>query len=133
LAFIKLGKSFSYGGPQGFLRLEQSQALGEHIAFGEKSPLGDESPHERGQVGRDFHGHGLMAPMVGWSADGAAAFAEILKRFVRKIVEPPFAGVLLELPIPRVASNRSNHSRNAAKSALESRRTASSSSLIVVT
>ena len=33
---------------------------------------------------------------------GAAAFAEILESFVRKIVEPPFAGVLLELPIPRL-------------------------------
>lgn len=31
---------------------------------------------------------------------GAAAFAEILEGFVRKIVEPPFAGVLLELPDP---------------------------------
>ena len=33
---------------------------------------------------------------------GAAAFAEILESFVRKIVEPPFASVLLELPIPRL-------------------------------
>jgi len=33
---------------------------------------------------------------------GAAAFAEILEGFARKIVEPSFAGVLLELPIPRV-------------------------------
>lgn len=32
----------------------------------------------------------------------AAAFAEILQGFVRKIIEPPFAGVLLELPIPRL-------------------------------
>jgi hypothetical protein len=68
-AFIELRKAFSHGGPQGFLRLEQSQALGKHIAFGENSPLGDESLHERGQVGRDFNGHGLIAPMVGWSAE----------------------------------------------------------------
>jgi len=33
---------------------------------------------------------------------GAPAFAEILEGFVRKIVEPPFASVLLELPIPRL-------------------------------
>ena len=32
----------------------------------------------------------------------AAAFAEILEGFVRKIIEPPLAGVLLELPIPRI-------------------------------
>jgi hypothetical protein len=61
-AFIELRKAFSHGSPQGLLRLEQSQALGEHIAFGEKSPLGDESLHERRQVGRDFYGHGLVAP-----------------------------------------------------------------------
>lgn len=33
----------------------------------------------------------------------AATFAELLKGFVRKMVEPPFAGVLLELPIPRLS------------------------------
>lgn len=32
----------------------------------------------------------------------AATFAEIMEGFVRKVVEPPFAGVLLELPIPRL-------------------------------
>ena len=31
---------------------------------------------------------------------GAAPFAEILEGFARKIVEQPFAGVLLKLPIP---------------------------------
>ena len=43
----------------------------------------------------------LMVALVR-SQIGAAAFAEILEGFVRKIVEPPFASVLLELPIPRL-------------------------------
>ena len=33
---------------------------------------------------------------------GAAAFVEILEGFARKIIEPSFAGVLLELPLPRL-------------------------------
>jgi hypothetical protein len=61
-AFIELRKAFSHGSPQGLLRLEQSQALGEHITFGEKSPLGDESLHERRQVRGDFYRHGLITP-----------------------------------------------------------------------
>ena len=61
-AFIELRKAFSHGSPQGLLRLEQPQALGEHIAFGEKSPLSDESLHESRQVGGDFHGQGLVTP-----------------------------------------------------------------------
>ena len=32
----------------------------------------------------------------------AAAFAKILEGFVRKMVEPPFASILLKLPIPRL-------------------------------
>lgn len=32
----------------------------------------------------------------------AASFAKILESFVRKTIESPFAGVLLELPIPRL-------------------------------
>jgi hypothetical protein len=61
-AFIELRKAFLHGSPQGLLRLEQSQALGEHIAFGEKSPLGDESLYERRQVCGDFYRHVLIPP-----------------------------------------------------------------------
>jgi hypothetical protein len=32
----------------------------------------------------------------------AAAFAKILEGFVCKMVEPPFASILLKLPIPRL-------------------------------
>jgi hypothetical protein len=46
--------------------------------------------------------HGRLTVALDHSQIGAAAFAEILKGFVRKIVEPPFASVLLELPIPRL-------------------------------
>ena len=50
-AFIELRKAFAHGSPQGLLRLEQSQALGEHIAFGEKSPLGDELLEKLARLG----------------------------------------------------------------------------------
>ena len=46
--------------------------------------------------------HDRLIVALDRSQIGAAAFAEILESFVRKIVEPPFAGVLLELPIPRL-------------------------------
>jgi hypothetical protein len=43
----------------------------------------------------------LIAPLDR-SQIGAAAFAEILEGFIREIIESPFAGVLLELSIPRL-------------------------------
>jgi len=61
-AFIELRKAFSHCRPQSLLRLEQSQPLGEHIAFSEKSPLSDKSLYERRQIRGDFYGHGLIAP-----------------------------------------------------------------------
>lgn len=46
--------------------------------------------------------HDRLIVALACSQIGAAAFAEILESFVRKVVEPPLACVLLELPIPRL-------------------------------
>jgi len=46
--------------------------------------------------------HDRLIVAIDGSQICAAAFAEILEGFVRKIVEPTFASVLLELPIPRL-------------------------------
>ncbi len=46
--------------------------------------------------------HDRLIVALDRSQIGAAAFAEILEGFVRKIIEPPFVGVLLELAIPRL-------------------------------
>jgi large-conductance mechanosensitive channel len=46
--------------------------------------------------------HNRLIVAIDGSQIRAAAFAEILESFVRKIVEPPFASILLELPIPRL-------------------------------
>jgi len=59
LALIQLGETLAHSRTQGFLRLKHAESFREHFTLGEKPSFGDQSLHERCQLGGNVDGHGF--------------------------------------------------------------------------